>query len=99
MLLTYIGAFFWQKYAFFLSLRIIAQFFPQEEAGRLHPRHLCRAGPQPRHSGWRRGGGHQGGQQQGSSRLHPLVPRRRNAGCEGWQVSCYTITPPSCSSS
>ena len=65
------------------SLPIIAQFFPQAKAGCLHPRHLCRTGPQPRHSGWRQGGGHQGGQQQVRSSLHPRVPRRQQAGCEG----------------
>ena len=88
-----------------LFFQIIAKLFSQAEAGRLHPRHLCRARPQPRHSGWWRGGGHQGGQQQVSSRLNPRVPRRRQAGCEGWlrvwwamcgQLSPTSATCPPC---
>ena len=88
-----------------LFFQIIAKLFSQAEAGRLHPRHLCRARPQPRHSGWWRGGGHQGGQQQVRSRLNPRVPRRRQAGCEGWlrvwwamcgQLSPTSATCPPC---
>ena len=101
MLLTHIEAFFSQKYALFSNhCPLLPNCFLRLKLDASVPDiHLCRAGPQPWHSGWRQGGGHQGGQQQVRSSLPPRVPRRRQAGCEGWLrvwwAVCGQLSPTS----